>query len=112
MKKSYLKGNILCALPQLKDIFFSKSLIYITHHNNKGVVGIILNYKIMNVKSSDLFYKLKIKGNNNSNNIHFLFILVDHLIKIMVLFYIRLIIKTNQLLRSVKMYFYRYQLMY
>ena len=73
MKKSYLKGNILCALPQLKDIFFSKSLIYITHHNNKGAVGIILNYKIMNVKSSDLFYKLKIKGNNNSNNISFPF---------------------------------------
>ena len=30
MKKFFLKGNILCALPQLKDIFFSKSLIYLT----------------------------------------------------------------------------------
>ena len=33
MKGLYLKGNIICALPQLNDIFFSKSIIYITHHN-------------------------------------------------------------------------------
>ena len=42
MKKFFLKGNILCALPQLKDIFFSKSLIYLTHHSKEGAVGIIL----------------------------------------------------------------------
>ena len=55
MKKFFLKGNILCALPQLKDIFFSKSLIYLTHHSKEGAVGIILNYKIMNIIGVDLF---------------------------------------------------------
>tara|TARA_B100000963_G_scaffold347879_1_gene354704 strand:+ start:366 stop:932 length:567 start_codon:yes stop_codon:yes gene_type:complete len=60
MKGSYLKGNIICALPQLKDIFFSKSIIYITHHNKDGAVGIVLNYKILNIKGAELFKKLHI----------------------------------------------------
>ena len=59
MNGSYLKGNILCALPQLKDIFFSKSIIYITHHNKDGAVGIVLNYKIMSIRGDELFKKLK-----------------------------------------------------
>ena len=61
MKKNYLKGNIICALPQLKDIFFSKSIIYITHHNKDGAVGIVLNYKIMDIKGEELFKKLQLK---------------------------------------------------
>lgn len=61
MNRTYLKGNIICALPQLNDNFFSKSLIYITHHNKQGAVGIVINYKVMNIKGSDLFKKLKIK---------------------------------------------------
>jgi putative transcriptional regulator len=61
MKGSYLKGNIICALPQLKDIFFSKSIIYITHHNKDGAVGIVLNYKIMDIRGAELFKKLDIK---------------------------------------------------
>ena len=58
MKSSYLKGNIICALPQLKDIFFSKSIIYITHHNKDGAVGIVLNYKIMKYKGLGTFQKV------------------------------------------------------
>ena len=73
MKKFFLKGNILCALPQLKDIFFSKSLVYLTHHSKEGAVGIILNYKIMNIKGEDLFNKLNIKSNGCKNDISFPF---------------------------------------
>ena len=62
-KKNYLSGNIICALPQLKDLFFSKSIIYITHHNKDGAVGLILNYKILNLESSELFEKLNIRNN-------------------------------------------------
>ena len=66
MKSSYLKGNIICALPQLKDIFFSKSIIYITHHNKEGAVGIVLNYKILSIKGTELFKKLRIKDTNQN----------------------------------------------
>ncbi len=67
-KKNYLKGNIICALPQLKDIFFTKSLIYITHHTKDGALGIVLNYKIMNINSSDLFSKLNISSSLDNKN--------------------------------------------
>ena len=66
MKGSYLKGNIICALPQLKDIFFSKSIIYITHHNKDGAVGIVLNYKVLNIKGAELFKKLHITNTNQN----------------------------------------------
>lgn len=67
-KKNYLKGNIICALPQLKDLFFTKSLIYLTHHNHEGAIGIVLNYKIMNVSGDDLFEKLNIVNKNKNKN--------------------------------------------
>ena len=73
MKCSYLKGNIICALPQLNDLFFSKSIIYITHHNKDGAVGIVLNYKIMNIKGIDLFKKLKINSVNKNLDMNFSF---------------------------------------
>tara|TARA_X000000950_G_scaffold289343_1_gene412159 strand:- start:44090 stop:44653 length:564 start_codon:yes stop_codon:yes gene_type:complete len=66
--KNYLTGNIICAIPQLKDIFFSKSIIYITHHNKNGAVGIVLNYKLMKIKSSDIIKKLNLDIKNTSNN--------------------------------------------
>lgn len=73
MKNRYLKGNILCALPQLRDVFFSKSIIYITHHNKQGAVGIILNYKILNITGSELFKRLRISDNKNVSDINFSF---------------------------------------
>jgi len=71
-KKNYLRGNIICALPQLKDIFFTRSLIYITHHTKDGALGIVLNYKIMNINSSDLFSRLNISStqDNKSFSLH------------------------------------------
>jgi putative transcriptional regulator len=73
MKSSYLKGNILCALPQLKDGFFSKSIIYLTHHNKDGAVGIVLNYKIMNIKGCELFKKLNMSHINENLDMEFPF---------------------------------------
>jgi len=73
MKHLYLKGNIICALPQLNDLFFSKSIIYITHHNKDGAVGIVLNYKIMNIKGIDLFKKLKIDNVHKNLDMNFSF---------------------------------------
>lgn len=71
-KNNFLTGNIICAIPQLKDIFFSRTIIYITHHNKNGAIGIVLNQKIMTVKSSDLIDKLhiKVKDPNYSFALH------------------------------------------
>ena len=47
-------------ITSIKGSFFTKSLIYLTHHNDEGAIGIVLNYKIMNVSGDDLFEKLNI----------------------------------------------------
>ena len=73
MKFQYLKGNIICALPQLDDIFFSKSIIYLTHHNKDGAVGIVLNYKVMTIKGAQLFKKLNIENVSRNLETDFLF---------------------------------------
>ena len=73
MKRSYLKGNIICALPQLNDMFFSKSIIYLTHHNKEGAVGIVLNYKVMSIKGAELFKKLKINDARSNLDMDFSF---------------------------------------
>ena len=80
----------------VKGYFFSKSIIYITHHNKDGAVGIVLNYKIMNIKGSELFKKLHIKDVKSQLEMDFsFFTLVVHLIKITVLYFIPMIIKVN-----------------
>ena len=61
IKHNYLSGNIICATPQLKDGFFSKSIIYITHHDMNGAAGIVLNYKLTNIDGSEVFKKSNIR---------------------------------------------------
>ena len=56
-----------------KRYFFSRSIIYITHHNKDGAVGIVLNYKIMNIKGAELFKKLDIQDVNNKVEMEFPF---------------------------------------
>lgn len=69
IKHNYLSGNIICATPQLKDGFFSKSIIYITHHDMNGAAGIVLNYKLTNIDGSEVFKKLDIQSLNYKNEL-------------------------------------------
>ena len=46
------KGKILISEPFLPDIFFNRSIIYLTDHNSEGTVGFILNMEL-DLKISD-----------------------------------------------------------
>ena len=46
--QNYLSGNIICATPQLRGGFFSKSIIYITHHDINGAAGNPLDLRLSN----------------------------------------------------------------
>ena len=46
-------GKILISEPFLPDIFFNRSIVYLTEHTAKGAVGFILN-KELDVKISDI----------------------------------------------------------
>lgn len=70
INENYLSGNIILATPQLKDSFFSKSIIYITHHDINGAAGIVLNFRLTNIHSSEIFEKLNIRDSNSNISIH------------------------------------------
>ena len=46
------RGKILISEPFLTDIFFSRSIVYLTDHNSEGSTGFILN-KRLDIKISD-----------------------------------------------------------
>ena len=46
------RGKILISEPFLSDIFFYRSIVYLTDHSSKGSVGFILN-KELDIKVSD-----------------------------------------------------------
>ncbi len=66
--QNYLSGNIICATPQLRGGFFSKSIIYITHHDINGAAGIVLNYKLTDINGSEVFKRLDIQNLNYKND--------------------------------------------
>lgn len=47
------QGRVLVSGPFLHDVYFSKSVILLTEHNEKGTMGFVLN-KPIDVKISDL----------------------------------------------------------
>jgi len=46
------RGKILISEPFLSDIFFNKSIVYLTDHNSEGSIGFILNRQL-DLKISD-----------------------------------------------------------
>ncbi len=51
-----LEGKILVASPNLKDPYFSQSIVYICTHDEAGAIGIIINQKIGMISYSDLVF--------------------------------------------------------
>jgi putative transcriptional regulator len=42
-KRGYLDGQMLIAMPSMRDERFSRSLIYVCAHSSEGAMGIIVN---------------------------------------------------------------------
>ncbi|MCB1531104.1 MAG: YqgE/AlgH family protein [Rhodospirillales bacterium] len=42
--KSYLKGQLLLAMPQMGDPRFHRSVIYVCSHDTKGAMGLVVNH--------------------------------------------------------------------
>jgi putative transcriptional regulator len=63
-----LKNHFLVAMPLLKDVRFSYSVIYLCEHTPEGAMGIIIN-KAHNIILKDIFHNMNIpiKSNNTMN---------------------------------------------
>jgi putative transcriptional regulator len=59
-KRGYLDGQMLIAMPSMRDERFSRSLIYVCAHSSDGAMGIIVNQLAANVNFPDLLVQLEV----------------------------------------------------
>ena len=59
-KRGYLDGQMLIAMPSMRDERFTRSVIYICAHSSDGAMGIIVNQPVTNINFSDLLVQLDV----------------------------------------------------
>jgi putative transcriptional regulator len=59
-KRGYLDGQMLIAMPSMRDERFARSLIYICAHSSEGAMGIIVNHPAANINFTDLLVQLDV----------------------------------------------------
>jgi putative transcriptional regulator len=59
-KRGYLDGQMLIAMPSMRDERFARTLIYICAHSSEGAMGIVVNQPAANIKFPDLLVQLDV----------------------------------------------------
>ncbi len=69
----YLTGQLLVAMPQMRDPRFARSVIYMCAHNADGAMGLVVNRRVGSITFDDLLQKLGLGPNrrNDEIRIHF-----------------------------------------
>jgi putative transcriptional regulator len=72
-ESGYLTGQLLIAMPNMRDPRFEKSVIYMCVHNAEGAVGLVVNRQIDSITFPDLLKQLNIEPADSAPNlpIHF-----------------------------------------
>jgi len=72
------KGRILIAEPYLNDIYFKRSIVFLTEHNDEGSIGFVLN-KPVNLQIEEIINdfpsfdcNISIGGPVSTNTVHYL----------------------------------------
>jgi putative transcriptional regulator len=58
--RGYLDGQMLIAMPTMRDERFARSVIYVCAHSSEGAMGIIVNQPVANIDFSDLLVQLEV----------------------------------------------------
>jgi len=58
--ESYLKGQLLIAMPLMTDRRFVRSVIYLCAHSEDGAMGLIINHRATHINFPSLLERLKI----------------------------------------------------
>ncbi len=58
--RGYLDGQMLIAMPTMRDERFARSLIYVCAHSSDGAMGIVVNQPAANIKFPDLLVQLDV----------------------------------------------------
>lgn len=69
----YLTGQLLIAMPQMRDPRFARSVIYMCAHNQEGAMGLVINRLVGSITFPDLLAQLGIdhQGRGEEIRIHF-----------------------------------------
>src|ERR1700675_3957222 len=58
--RGYLDGQMLIAMPAMRDERFARSLIYVCAHSSEGAMGIVVNQPAANINFADLLVQLEV----------------------------------------------------
>jgi putative transcriptional regulator len=58
--RGYLDGQMLIAMPSMRDERFARSLIYVCAHSSEGAMGIVVNHPAPNINFPDLLVQLEV----------------------------------------------------
>jgi len=71
-KDGYLTGQLLIAMPGMRDPRFSRSVVYLCAHNAEGAMGLVVNKLIDSLSFDDLLKQLGIERRiEEAIDIHF-----------------------------------------
>jgi len=62
VKRGYLDGQMLIAMPTMGDERFARSVIYVCAHSSEGAMGIIVNQPAAHISFPDLLVQLDVVG--------------------------------------------------
>jgi putative transcriptional regulator len=58
--RGYLDGQMLIAMPSMRDERFARSVIYVCAHSSEGAMGIVVNQPAPNVRFPELLVQLEV----------------------------------------------------
>jgi putative transcriptional regulator len=58
--RGYLDGQMLIAMPSMRDERFARSVIYVCAHSSEGAMGIVVNQPAANINFPDLLVQLDV----------------------------------------------------
>jgi len=69
----YMTGQLLVAMPQMRDPRFARSVIYMCAHSADGAMGLVVNRRVGSITFDDLLQQLNIGPNkrNDEIRVHF-----------------------------------------
>src|SRR5213595_1050465 len=59
-KRGYFDGQMLIAMPTMRDERFARSVIYVCAHSTEGAMGIVVNQPAAHISFADLLVQLEV----------------------------------------------------
>ena len=66
VKRGYLDGQMLIAMPTMGDDRFARTVIYVCAHSTEGAMGIVVNQPAANISFRDLLVQLEVVGSDDA----------------------------------------------